>query len=153
MASKNTKGTRPRFTAKRSPSMDLRLCIEKRLAASESSWASFADRATGESRGERTERGAALWLERRGDLVFASRFQTPFAEVDILALSLRGSILLCEVKSSFWPDDRALGLGFRQKLRLTRAALWIHETCGRDVEILLLGPSTRSGHFLELPIF
>lgn len=104
-------------------------------------------------RGERTECEAALWLERRGDLVFASRFQTPFAEVDILALSPRGSILLCEVKSSFWPDDRALGLGFRQKLRLTRAALWLHENAGRDVEILLLGPSTRSGHFLELPIF
>jgi len=86
-------------------------------------------------------------------LVFARRFETPFAEVDILALCPDGMILLCEVKSSFWPDDRALGLGFRQKRRLERAALWIQEVTGREVEIVLLGPSTQSGHFLELPIF
>lgn len=94
-----------------------------------------------------------VWLEQNGHLVFARRFETPYAEIDILALTSSGSILLCEVKSSFWPDDRALGLGFRQRHRLERAALWIQDASEREVEIVLLGPSTQGGHFLELPIF
>jgi Holliday junction resolvase-like predicted endonuclease len=82
-----------------------------------------------------------------------TRFKTPFAEIDILALRPDGGVLVCEVKSSLWPDDRALGLGERQRRRLARAASWVAEELDRDVEIVLLGPSTRGGDFLEIPIF
>lgn len=89
------------------------------------------------------------------------RFETPYAEIDILAVRPSGRLLICEVKSSFWPDDLCLGLGFRQRERLARAAAWINSETSRDVEIVLLGlnseadadSSTRGGQFEEVPIF
>lgn len=105
------------------------------------------------TRGEQTEMRAAEWLVLRGDRIVVSRFETPYAEVDILALRPSGSLLMCEVKSSFWPDERGLGLGHRQRSRLARAAQWIGSETSRDVEIVLLGPSTQSGQFHEIPIF
>ena len=125
-------------------------------------FANFSDDETGASpnsaivkmsRGSANEASAREWLKRRGDHVLLCRFDTPFAEVDILALRPSGCLLLCEVKSSFWPDGAALGLGPRQRLRLSRAAAWISSETNRDVEIVLLGPSTQSGHFDEVPIF
>lgn len=165
MALKNTKGTQPPFIAKPSKGTVLRAFIAKRLAESASfltakveSSTSFSKSSISETRGERTEREAATWLEKRGDLVVARRFETPFAEVDIIAIrpqtkNRSRSLLICEVKSSFWPDDRGLGLGPRQRARLARAAAWIESETSYDVEIVLLGPSTHSGHFLEIPIF
>ncbi len=99
-----------------------------------------------------------MWLQSRGDRVFLRRFKTPFAEIDILAMNAAGQILVFEVKTSFWPDDRALGLGFRQRARLARAAFWIASETGRDVEVSLLGliqdnKSTQRGQFCEVPIF
>lgn len=104
-------------------------------------------------RGDRTEAEAIRWLTDQGLRIIAHRFETPFAEIDILALRASGEIVLYEVKSSFWPDDRALGLGFRQKKRLEKSAYWVSCESGRAVDILLLGPSTRGGQFLEIPIF
>ena len=114
--------------------------------------------------GRETERLAIDWLNSRGDRVFLTRFETPFAEVDILALKPCGAILVCEVKSSFWPDEMGLGLGANQRARLAKAAFWISAETSRDVEISLIGPmprepgnsmqnSTRGGQFLEIPIF
>lgn len=100
-----------------------------------------------------TETQAQAWLERRGDRILICRFETPFAEIDILAMRPSGHLLVCEVKSSFWPDGQVLGLGPKQKTRLARAAAWISNETHRDVEVVLLGPSTRSGHFDEVPIF
>jgi Holliday junction resolvase-like predicted endonuclease len=105
------------------------------------------------ARGERTELDAVLFLRERGDRLLLRRFETPYAELDILAMKPNGRLLICEVKSSFWPEDRALGLGFRQRARLSKAAFWIGCETGRDVEVSLLGPSTRRGQFLEIPIF
>ena len=105
------------------------------------------------SKGERTELEAICWLRRRGDRLLLRRFETPFAEIDILAMKPNGRLLICEVKSSFWPEDRALGLGFRQRNRLSKATFWIASETGRDVELSLLGPSTQRGQFLEIPIF
>jgi putative endonuclease len=105
------------------------------------------------TRGERTEQEAAAWLVSRGDRIIARRFETPFAEIDILALRPNGSLLMVEVKSSFGPDDRGLGLGFKQRNRLAKAAFWISCETGRSVEISLVGKSTHCIHFLESPIF
>ncbi len=106
-----------------------------------------------ETRGEMTERRAGEWLCKRGDRVVVTRFETPYAEIDIIALRPCGRLLVCEVKSSFWPDEQGLGLGPRQRQRLSRAAFWISSETSRDVELVLLGPSTQGGQFLEIPIF
>lgn len=152
--------------------MVLRDSIAKLLAASKNSsrdsLSSVAEAAVnaaafGAHRGRQTERLAIGWLTARGDRVFLTRFETPFAEIDILALKPSGSILVCEVKSSFWPDEMGLGLGENQKRRLAKAAFWISSETSRDVEISLIGPmprrmrnpknSTQGGQFLEVPIF
>lgn len=114
---------------------------------------SFNPNSRGRSLGTWTETQARLWLVQRGDRIILSQFETPFAEIDILALRPSGQLLLCEVKSSFWPDGEGLGLGPKQKLRLSRAAAWVSSETNRDVEIILLGRSTQSGHFDEVPIF
>lgn len=158
MDSKVTKVTRRSHIAKPSQSMVLRESIAKLLAECASSCPQ-SDQPCDSSlkrpltRGELTEKNAAKWLVARGDRIVARRFETPFAEVDILALKPCGSLLVCEVKSSFWPDQQALGLGWKQRARLSRATAWIASESARDVEIVLLGPSTQSGQFEEIPIF
>ena len=105
------------------------------------------------SRGAQTELSARKWLETQGLRILLHRFETPFAEIDLLAMRPSGSLVIYEVKSSFWPDDRALGLGQKQRRRLEKAAFWIASETSRETEILLLAPSTRGGQFLEVPIF
>jgi Holliday junction resolvase-like predicted endonuclease len=77
--------------------------------------------------GEALELAVCDWLKARGYSIALRRFRTPFAEIDIIAVSSHRDILLIEVKSSLWPDDCALNLSRLQRQRLIRACCWVGE--------------------------
>ena len=77
--------------------------------------------------GEALELAVCDWLKARGYIIALRRFRTPFAEIDIIAMSSHRDILLIEVKSSLWPDDCALNLSRLQRQRLKRACFWVGE--------------------------
>ncbi|MBN8541636.1 MAG: YraN family protein [Deltaproteobacteria bacterium] len=147
--------------------MVLRQSIEKLLAESESSFGcSSGVKALPNSevraKGEALEFAVCEWLKDRGYYIALRRFRTPFAEIDIIAMSAHRDFLLIEVKSSLWPDDCALNLSQSQRQRLMRACSWVTEELTGlaglpnypEVELLLVVPEAmRRDSFQMIAIF
>lgn len=78
--------------------------------------------------GRRAEWVARWWLRTRRYRILASRYQTPFAEIDLVAVN-GPDLVIVEVKSR--QGDGEFTIHPEQRARLARAALWLDARFGR----------------------
>lgn len=99
------------------------ICTERPFRESKSSF----------ERGVETEDFVAQFLIQKKCKILERRLKTPFGEVDLLIDSLKGNLVMIEVKSlSDW--DRILyRLSAHQKSRLLRARVFLESSYGRAV--------------------
>lgn len=79
-------------------------------------------RRAADARGRWAETLVAVWLWAKGYRILARRLQTPYGEIDILALSGR-TLVVVEVKARTAPDAGTSLISPTQQQRLGRAGL------------------------------